>query len=222
MRVEFGEFLFDSDARELTRLGAAVSVPPKALELLRALLAARPRALSRAELNDLLWPETSVGYTSLAATVADLRRILGDDRRRPRFIRTARSHGYAFVERSVREAGRERGARISCGLTLAGREIALVDGENVVGRDASCAVRIDWPTISRRHARILVRDGRAAIEDLGSKNGTLIQGRRIEGKVDLVDGDEVRVGRASLTFHASCGEGVSTASVEPIRGTSEP
>lgn len=206
MRVRFGEFVLDGAARELSRGGRRVELSPKAFQLLEALLAERPRALSRAELNDRLWPGTAVGYTSLAGVVAELRRALDDDRHEPRFLRTVHRFGYAFCGEA---SGEPPGTRASygCALSWDGREIGLVEGENVIGRDEECALRIDSPRVSRRHACIRVRGGGASLEDLGSKNGTFLRGRRLTGTAVLEDGDEIGIGGARLTFRAAYGPG---------------
>ena len=56
------------------------------------------------------------------------------------------------------------------------------------------------PTVSRRHARILVADGKATLEDLGSKNGTFLRGKRLTSPAPLSDGDEILLGRVRMTF----------------------
>ncbi len=56
------------------------------------------------------------------------------------------------------------------------------------------------PTVSRRHARIVVEGGKATLEDLGSKNGTFLRGERISSPRPLVDGDEILLGRVHMTF----------------------
>lgn len=61
--------------------------------------------------------------------------------------------------------------------------------------------------MSRRHARIVVSSEGAVLEDLGSKNGTYLRGRRVVAPSDLVDGDEVCVGPVVLVFHALRGGG---------------
>jgi FHA domain len=50
------------------------------------------------------------------------------------------------------------------------------------------------------HARIVVKDGHATIEDLGSKNGTRVAGEKIRRPTPLVDGDEVRLGSIRMLF----------------------
>jgi pSer/pThr/pTyr-binding forkhead associated (FHA) protein len=56
------------------------------------------------------------------------------------------------------------------------------------------------PTVSRRHARILVAGAAATLEDLGSKNGTFLGGRRLDSPSPVSDGDEIRLGRVRMTF----------------------
>ncbi len=204
--MRFGEFVFDGAARELRQGGRRVELSPKGLQLLEALLAERPRALSRAELNDRLWPGTAMGYTSLAGVVTELRKALDDHRSEPRFLRTVHRFGYAFCGEAGEEPVAARAA-FGCALSWEGREIGLAEGENVIGRDESCAVRIDAPRVSRQHARIRVRGHEASIEDLDSKNGTFLRGRKLAGAAALEDGDEIGIGGARMTFRAAYGPG---------------
>jgi pSer/pThr/pTyr-binding forkhead associated (FHA) protein len=87
-----------------------------------------------------------------------------------------------------------------CRLVWRDREITLSEGENLLGRDRQAVVWIDSATVSRRHARIMVTDGEAVIEDLGSRNGTSVGGEKIRGPVRLADGDRLRLGAATMTF----------------------
>jgi DNA-binding winged helix-turn-helix (wHTH) protein len=204
--LRFGAFVFEGAARELRQGDRRIDLSPKAFQLLEALLAERPRALSRAELTDCLWPGIAVGYSSLAGVVAELRKALDDNPSEPRFLRTVHRFGYAFCGEASEEplAGR---ASVACALFWEGRMIGLVEGENVIGRDESCSVRIDVARVSRRHACIRVRGNGASIEDLVSKNGTFLRGRRLTGVAALDDGDEIEVGGARLTFRAAHGPG---------------
>ena len=209
MRLRFGEFELDEEARELRRVGRRIEVRPKVLELLEALVRVRPRAMARVELSDRLWPGTAVAYTSLPGVVAELRQALGDDPQKPRFVRTVRGFGYAFVADAVPTASEPaRRASVLCALMWCGREVALREGETLIGRTEDCAIRIDSGRISRRHARIVIdADGSATLEDLGSKNGTFLRGSRLTGAARLVDGDEIAVGSALLVFRAGFGPG---------------
>jgi pSer/pThr/pTyr-binding forkhead associated (FHA) protein len=69
-----------------------------------------------------------------------------------------------------------------------------------VGRERECAVRVDSADLSRRHARIVVTRAETTIEDLGSKNGTQVNGERITRCVPLKDSDRIQVGSLTLTY----------------------
>jgi hypothetical protein len=171
------------------------------LDLLTTLLRGRPRALSKAELRERIWPDTFVSETSLANLVAELRSALGDEARRPRYIRTVHRHGYAFCGAATEdaEASPERargGTRVR--LFLRDREVALTLGTHVIGREPEAAVWIDSTHVSRRHARIVVSATGASIEDLGSKNGTLVNRARVDRVQPLSDRDEIDVGPERL------------------------
>ncbi|HEX8066382.1 MAG TPA: FHA domain-containing protein [Thermoleophilaceae bacterium] len=80
----------------------------------------------------------------------------------------------------------------------AGRELD-VEGTGIVGRDpASASVVLDDPEVSRRHASLAVEGSQLAVEDLGSTNGTFVNGERIQGTRRLEDGDRVRFGTTVL------------------------
>jgi S-DNA-T family DNA segregation ATPase FtsK/SpoIIIE len=82
----------------------------------------------------------------------------------------------------------------------AGRRVPLAGGDVVIGRDRDVDVRIDDPSLSRRHARVTVGNGSASVADAGSSNGTAVDGRRLgDGeRVLLGPGDHVEVGRSLL------------------------
>jgi len=69
----------------------------------------------------------------------------------------------------------------------------------LIGRRPECDVQIDNLTVSGRHARVLTIAGGSFIEDLGSTNGTRVNGERID-KHPLVDGDLIMIGRHALRF----------------------
>jgi DNA-binding winged helix-turn-helix (wHTH) protein len=202
MRLLFGDFAFDTGARDLQRAGRRVELSPKALELLLALLEARPRALSRAEIHDRLWPSTFVSEASLRQLVMELRRALGDDPREPAFVRNVRRFGYAFAG-PVREdapPAPSPGRPAGCSLLRGGLELPLYEGENLLGRGPEAVVRLVSEKASRRHARVVVDEHRAVVEDLGSKNGTRVNGSRVEGPVALEPGDVIQIGLETLVY----------------------
>ena len=79
-------------------------------------------------------------------------------------------------------------------------EWPLPEGSNLVGRDRDCAVRLNSTTLSRRHARIVVTSGEAAVEDLGSKNGTRVNGQRVTQPVALEENDRIEFGSITMTY----------------------
>ena len=78
-RWTFGDFVLDLDAHELLRAGTPVSFSPKAFQLLGILVENHPRALSKTELQDRLWPGTFVVEKNLTNLVSEIREALGDD-----------------------------------------------------------------------------------------------------------------------------------------------
>ena len=195
--LTFGGYRLDLAARRLLHGTSEVHLSPKTFDLLQVLVENRTRALSKAELHDRLWPGTFVTDAALAVLVAELRNALGDRAGSPRFIRTVRRFGYAFCA-DVSLESETPPANRTYWIIWTGREIALHEGENVIGRDPAATVRLDLPSVSRRHARIVVSANDATIEDLGSKNGTLLRNHRIDGATRLADLDELQVGSARL------------------------
>jgi len=198
MRASFEGCVFDDERREVTRAGQPVPLSPKAFALLEILVRNAPRAVSKQEIHRELWPDTFVSETSLANLVVDLRAALGDAARSARIVRTLPRFGYAFcADASIEGRAREPGTPepgVEHRLLWARREIALEAGPNLIGRDHSATVWIKDESVSRRHARVVVDEKGAMLEDLGSKNGTFLQGRRITRPMRLQDGDEFMLG----------------------------
>jgi DNA-binding winged helix-turn-helix (wHTH) protein len=199
MRVRFGECVFDREARELRRAGVGVPLSPKAFDLLALLIEERPRPISQTRLRDALWPDTNVGYTSLARVVSEVRRALGDSARGAAFIRTVPRFGYAFAG-LARDDGHDPLGTPGCAFVGDDREYALGAGQSLVGRGPECSVRLPSTQVSRVHARLAVEGRRAILEDQASKNGTWVNGTRIRVPSELVDGDEVMFGTYRLIF----------------------
>jgi DNA-binding winged helix-turn-helix (wHTH) protein len=215
MRYQFGDCTLDLETRELLRSGKAVHVEPKALRLLELLVRARPKALSKDELQNELWPKTFVSEHNVARLVLTVRNLIGDITRTRRYIRTVHGYGYAFSGDAAElpRHGRAPREAVQCRLTWGEREIALAEGENILGRDPDAIAWIDRNSVSRRHARIVVSGGTAILEDLGSKNGTYIRGRQIAGPTPLSSGDEIRVGSARLDFRIFRATGTTASKV---------
>ncbi|HEX6738606.1 MAG TPA: FHA domain-containing protein [Vicinamibacteria bacterium] len=182
------------------RAGRAVPLLPKACRLLEALLAARPRVVSQDELRRLLWPEIGHGGTRAKRLVNEVRAAIGDDARPPRFIRTVHRFGYAFSGAVTEESAATAAAATGCALEWGERLVPLAPGENVIGRTPEALISVTASRVSRRHARILVTEAGAMLEDLGSKNGTFLGDRRIEEAQPLRSGDCIVVGPLRLFF----------------------
>jgi DNA-binding winged helix-turn-helix (wHTH) protein len=202
-RLQFDRFALDTGTRELRADGGIVHLSPKAFDLLEILVAKRPEAVPRAELEKRIWRSTHVSDTSLAGLVGELRKALGDQGRPAKFVRTVHSFGYAFCGTAT--AARPPGAVAAAApfahrLVVGHREIALVAGENLLGREAGAVAWLDSPSVSRRHARIVVAGETATLEDLGSRNGTRIRDREVKGPVPLADGDEIHLGSVTMVF----------------------
>jgi hypothetical protein len=78
------------------------------------------------------------------------------------------------------------------------QEIDLPPGETLIGRSAACQVTIEDPLLSRQHGRFRVERGQATFEDLGSRNGSFVNGQPVTGVVPLKDGDRIRLGTQEL------------------------
>jgi DNA-binding winged helix-turn-helix (wHTH) protein len=203
MTFRFGNLTLDTESRALTRDGRPIAISPKAFKLLQILLEERPRAIPKAELHRRLWPDTVVSEVNLPTLIAEIRQAIGDGARAPEFIRTVYGYGYAFCGSAV---AMSRDGRLAVPsdqvfrLLWGQREVALAEGENILGRGTDSLVWIDAQSVSRRHARVMVASGLATLEDLGSKNGTFVNGVRLGSAIALRDGDELRIGNVPMTL----------------------
>ncbi len=81
-----------------------------------------------------------------------------------------------------------------------GRPVAVHGPRFVIGRQPDCQLRLGSPLVSKLHAAIDRRDGRTFLVDLGSTNGTVLNGRPLRGKeAEIHDGDRIQVGPAICT-----------------------
>jgi uncharacterized RDD family membrane protein YckC/predicted nucleic acid-binding Zn ribbon protein len=92
------------------------------------------------------------------------------------------------------------GSGAAWSLVVGPRRVALPEGEHVVGRSRDCDVVVRDATVSRAHALVAVTGGRVTVQDLGSSNGTLVNGQRVHEETELGDGDQVRLGRVRMTL----------------------
>lgn len=217
-QIRFGDFVVDLGTRELRNGSAPIHLTPKAFELLLILIEQRPRAVAKAALQERLWPATFVSEANLPILIGEVRAALRDDARNPEFIRTVHGFGYAFCGETVGAvpAGSKPATVASaCWLISKTRHVALHEGENVIGRDPSGDVWLDGRGVSRRHVKIMVHGDTATIEDLGSKNGTWINGHRLANAEALEDGAQLQLGSVRITFRVWT-DGGSTETTGPI------
>jgi DNA-binding winged helix-turn-helix (wHTH) protein len=198
----FGSCLLDIDARQLYRDGQAVRLSPKAFELLRILLTERGKAVSKAQLHERIWPGTFVTDDSLARLVTEARAAIGDHARAPEFLLTMHAHGYRFDKAVETKTTPPAPPGPAGWIMVDGRQIQLFEGENIIGRDLAAQVFLDSVRVSRQHARVVIHDGAAEIEDVGSRNGTSLRGAKIAShtRIPLEDGDEISIGGFTLKF----------------------
>lgn len=75
-----------------------------------------------------------------------------------------------------------------------------VEGVVTLGRSPSSTIPLDDAKVSRKHAQLLVEEGRARVMDLGSRNGTLVNGERFDGEALLLPGDRLQIGDSTILF----------------------
>jgi DNA-binding winged helix-turn-helix (wHTH) protein len=201
VNVRFGPFEVDSDRRQLLKNGVEIHLAPKAFDLLALLVANAPRVVRKKELHERLWPDTFVSDATLVGLVKDVRRALDDRDSSSRLIRTAHGVGYAFAGTNEQAVMPRSGVR--CWIVAGRQRIPLTEGEHLVGRDPETSVFLDVAGVSRRHARIVIDERGAFLEDLRSKNGTKVQDVPVSGAIALRDGDRVQVGPALIVFRTS-------------------
>lgn len=113
-------------------------------------------------------------------------------------------------------------AAFSMPVPAPGRYLAITSGGDLtlldlrpgaitrIGRGMTCDVHLDDASVSRRHARIVERGGRALLLDDRSMNGTYVNGQRVDAAI-LSDGDEIVLGRVQLRFVEVAAEGRARA-----------
>lgn len=197
-----GPWLVRPSLNRLVRGDTDLHVRPKLMDLLVLFSRHAGEVISKEEILEGVWAKQFMAESVLSGLMAELRRTLGDDAHSPRFIETVPKRGYRLVapaEPVDDEAG-AAGTPTACVLIVAGRRVPLGEGEHVLGRAPDAAVHIDSTDVSRHHARVVVREGCATIEDLGSKNGSFVGAQRVIAPTPLRNGDQVRLGGVLIVF----------------------
>jgi DNA-binding winged helix-turn-helix (wHTH) protein len=194
--------VLDSETRQLFVRGDEVHLQPKGFHFLELLLRDRPKAVSKETIHKELWPGTFVSDGTVTSLLAEVREAIGDDAHESRFVRTVHRFGYAFCGAAQELSDRispVAGRKFVYWLVRGRRRIPLEPGETIIGRDPGAPVFLDDRNVSRRHARILVTEDTATIQDLGSKNGTFLGEERLGVAVPLSDGDRLKIGSVTMT-----------------------
>lgn len=211
----FANFELDLAAYVLRARGKAVRLEKIPMEVLILLVQQAGTLVERSEIAATVWgPSVFLEHEAAINTaVRKIRQVLGDDPAAPRFVQTVVGKGYRFIAKveSLTPAhdpdasrGQDRSADQPGGpryvVKVGRREFVLPCGETVLGRDPSADVCVEHPSVSRRHARLSIEAGRARLQDLGSRNGTFLNGRRIDGPTDIREDAIVGLGPVTLLF----------------------
>ena len=200
MRLRFGDFSLDEGRRLVLRGTERVHASPRAFQLLALLLARRPRAVPREEIAGALWPGVGSAGSRLGPVVSELRRLLGAGPAGRSWVRTIHGFGYAF-DGEVHETPASPLHVLIRGL----QHVELAVGANLLGREREAGVRLGHPSVSHEHARILVANDEARLEDLTGTGSTFRGTEAVCGRVLLEDGDVIRVGEVELTYRLLAG-----------------
>lgn len=228
--VRFAEFELDLAAYALRKGGERVRLEKMPMEVLIRLVRADGALVERGEIRAALWgSDVFVEHDAAINTaVRKIRQALGDDPEKPRFVETVVGKGYRFVAsvESVQSRGQGQGNAIasaraaerrtfpSYSMTRGADEFILETGVTVLGRDPSVGVYVEHPSVSRHHARITIEGDEAVLEDLKSRNGTFLDGRRIDAPTRIHRGAVIGLGAITLTFRVLS----APASTRPVTG----
>ena len=201
-----GEWLVEPNLGRLTRGATTVHVELRVMDVLVHLAIHTSELVTRKQLIESVWGTAFIADNTLTHAIAELRSALDDDARNPTYIETFHRRGYRLLARVGDPKSDESGniaERSFVTIVDGDRRVRLSKGENVIGRLPWAAVTIESLQVSRRHARIVVEDGCALLEDLGSKNGTHLNGRPVDSLSTLENGDEIALGTHVVTIHFS-------------------
>ncbi len=217
-----GDWLVDPTLNRLTRGYETVQLEFKAMKVLLCLVNHAGELVPKDVILDKVWQTEFVSDNTLQRRIAELRAAFGDDAGSPRYIETVRTRGYCLIGpvRAV-DVPRESSESARFWLISDGSSIALQPGATVIGRAADADMVIRSPKVSRRHARIAVGTDRCVLEDLGSTNGTWVNGDRLEAPRELVHGDRIRIGRGARVYQFASSD-PDAETVPSVATTSSP
>lgn len=217
----FAEFELDVSAYALRRRDESVKLERIPMEVLILLVERAGMLVERSEIQRQLWgPAVFVEHgAAINTAIRKIRYALDDDASRPRFVETVVGKGYKFIGSLERAPSLQNGNVAGNGdtevsprasfqfprysITLGKQEFVLHAAETLIGREPSVGIYLDHPSVSRKHARIAIESVGATLSDLGSRNGTFLNGRRVEGAAKIHDNDVIALGPITLIFHVA-------------------
>ena len=221
------EWLVEPQLNRVSNGEISVHLEPKVMDVLLCLADNQGRVVSRRDLVDTVWSTEFISASSLTHAIADRRKALADNARAPQIIETIPKRGYRLIARTGAGAqqqgtisrldGHPQPLAVIVGnearlgnpigfeesdhhLVLGDVEIPLTRPTIVFGRGQEADIQFRVPEVSRRHAMLRVGPGDAVIEDLGSKNGTDVNSRRLDGAQQLVSGDTIGIGATTMVY----------------------
>jgi DNA-binding winged helix-turn-helix (wHTH) protein len=194
---QIGDWSVDPELGRISKGDRQVQLRPRAMDVLVCLAELQGRLATKQHLIDSVWRTEYVSDNALTHVIAELRTELGDDAEQPSYIETIPRRGYRIIAPvTLPESDHPPPPADPPLFKLESDEgeIPLADGDNLIGRAPDAPIRIDNSEVSRRHALIVVEGSTATLEDLGSKNGTFLRGKRLEAPAKLANADEIRIG----------------------------
>ena len=99
------------------------------------------------------------------------------------------------------------------------REVPITEPEFLIGRGADCDLRLRDSSVSRHHCTLRISGGEATVVDLGSSNGTFVNGQRVRSSAPVRNGDELKVGSCAFVLDLGEGGKLDVPDVDPLAGT---
>jgi DNA-binding winged helix-turn-helix (wHTH) protein len=187
---EFGPFRLDAGERLLSRDGEIVPIPPKAFDLLLALVERQGRLLEKNELMKLVWPDTYVEEANLSYTISVIRKALSEGPDQRQFIETAPKYGYRFIAEVRREqAGGARPSARATDCAAPGAELEPVGGAMPLDSHLYITRLTDEhfrASIARRDSIVLIKGARQVGKTSMLARG-LQQAREAGSRIVLTD-----------------------------------
>jgi DNA-binding winged helix-turn-helix (wHTH) protein len=172
LRYRFSEFILSPRRRMLLRNGREQPLIPRYFDLLVFLIEHRGEAVHRRDIFDRVWSDVVVSDSALSQAIRTIRRVLGDDSRAPRFVRTVSRHGYRFVFEDVVEEDDE--GELQAGMAAPARgtphEAATDSYEPLLQRVTNVATNASEEEEQREAAEVLHALGTSeALRRLGTR-----------------------------------------------------